>query len=93
MKSRVSYMDITEASEWIAGQLEKEGLRVSEGLVRRILDQESAFLVMVGLARPEDEHSPQSGHILREGHWVFNPSAEIKGDVETKSEVEEVEST
>jgi len=91
MRSQPAYMDLAETAGWIAAKLEREGIAIADDLVLRILNRETEFLTMVGLARAGDEHSPQSGHILREGHWVLNPSAETKGDEEMESEGEEVE--
>lgn len=90
MRSGPAFLDLREAARWVAAQLEKEGVAVGDDLVLCILDRETAFLAMVGLAQAGDETSTQGGHILRAAHWVLNPGAEIKGDVETKSELEEV---
>jgi len=93
VKSRVSYLDIPEVSSWIATQLEKEGVAIEDHLVRRILNRETAFLLMVGLARAGDENGPQSGHIFREACWVLKPSAETAVDQRVEPELEEVEAT
>lgn len=93
MRSRAAFLDVSEAASWIATQLEEEGLAIPYHLVLRILNQETAFLAMVGLARAGDENNAQAGHILRQGHWVLNPTAERKGDEEQNSGVEGVRST
>jgi len=93
MKSGPAYLDLDEAARWIATQLEKEGVAIEDHLVLRILNQETAFLAMVGLARAGDENSAQAGHILREAYWVLTPSAESKGDEEMESEAEGGRST
>jgi len=85
MRSGPAFLDLTEAARWITAQLENEGVAVGDDLVLRILNRETRFLVMVGLGRAGDEHGPQSGHILREGHWVLEPSAESEGDHDIES--------
>lgn len=86
MRSRAAFLDLREAAIWISAQLQKEGLIIADDVVLRILNRETRFLVMVGLGRAGDEHGPQSGHILREGHWVLEPSAESEGDRHIESE-------
>lgn len=93
MKSGPAYLDLDEAARWIAVQLEKDDISIADGLVRRILNRETAFLAMVGLARAGDQHSAQSGHTLREACWVLSPSAETAADQQIESELEGVEST
>lgn len=86
MRSRAAFLDLREAAIWISAQLQKEGLIIADDVVLRILNRETRFLVMVGLGRAGDEHGPQSGHILREGHWVLEPSAESERDRDIESE-------
>lgn len=86
MKSGVSFMDIAEAAVWIAAQLEKEGVAVGDDLVLRILNRETAFLLIVGLARPGSEDRAQGGHLYRKGCWVLTPGAETEGDHDIESE-------
>lgn len=93
MRSRAAFLDVSEAASWIATQLEKEEVAIPDHLVLRILNQETAFLAMAGLARAGDENSPQAGHIFRAACWVLKPSAETAVDQEVEPELEEVEET
>jgi len=93
MRSRAAFLDLREAAIWISAQLPKEGLIIADDVVLRILNRETRFLVMVGLARAGDENGPQSGHIFREACWVLKPSAETAVDQEVEPELEEVEET
>lgn len=86
MRSGPAFLDLREAARWVAAQLEKEGVAVGDDVVLQILNRETAFLVMVGLARAGDQDSAQAGHILREGHWVLRPSTESEGDLDIESE-------
>jgi len=84
-------MDIDEAARWISAELRKEGVAVGDDVVLRILNRETAFLAMVGLARAGDENGPQAGHIWREPCWVVEPNAQTGADWEVEGEREEVQ--
>lgn len=89
MKSGVSYVDRDEAARWIAAQLQKEGLLVSDGLVARILDEESMFLVMLGLARGGHKDSVQCGYVHREEFWMREPATKTRRDQQLQPPREE----
>lgn len=89
MRSRAAFLDVSEAASWIAAQLEREGVGVGDGLVLRILNRETAFLLLVGLARPSSEDPVQGRHIYREACWVLKPSAETAVDEEIEPEEKE----
>lgn len=91
MKSGPAYLDLDEAARWIAVQLEKEDISVADGLVLRVLNRETAFLLKIGLARAGDENGPQAGHILREACWVLRASPRREIAHETEAEIEERE--
>jgi len=80
MRSGPAFLDLTEAARWITAQLAKEGVAVGDDLVLRILNRETAFLTMVGLARPADENGAESGYVRREACWILKASAESEGD-------------
>lgn len=93
MRSRAAFLDLPETAIWISTQLQKEGLIIADDVVLRILNRETGFLAMVGLARAGDENGPQGGHVFREACWVLKPSAETAVDQEVEPELEEVEET
>ena len=90
MRSRPAFVDVGEAALWISAELQKEGLAIPDEVVLRILNRETRFLVMVGLARAGDENNPKAGHILREAYWVVDPRAQVEADQKIESQEEEV---
>jgi len=75
VKSRGAFLDLAEAAAWISAELRKEGVAVGDDVVLRILNRETAFLAMVGLARAGDQDSAQADYILRGRYWVVEPNA------------------
>lgn len=90
MKSRSAYVDLHEASHWISAQLAKEGVAVTERLVAKILNRETQFLVMTGLARPGDRESVQCGYVHREPFWVAEPKVMAERDQQIQPQEENV---